>query len=194
MRTMRLSRKFMEMNKLIVDFNGPVVKYAFTAEARRTQRSRRERAREEMRRRGRRSREFRSSSVSLPLSARPLRSPRLCGEESFDHLRRFLLLAAILLAVALPRAISAQTLLEKKFNASAESEALLDLTASAPGTSWRERGAEAAVATIYVDGQYHQDVILFAGAREFTYQLMLGRVGPGEHNLRIEFNRKQSAE
>jgi len=95
--------------------------------------------------------------------------------------------------VALPRAISAQTLLEKKFNASAESEALLDLTASAPGTSWRERGAEAAVATIYVDGQYHQDVILFAGAREFTYQLMLGRVGPGEHNLRIEFNRKQSA-
>src|SRR5499433_818370 len=104
-----------------------------------------------------------------------------------------LLLAAILLLMA-PGASSAQTLLEKKFSATAESEALLDLTASAPGTSWRERGAEAAVATIYVDGQYHQDVILFAGARDFTYQLTLGRVGTGEHSLRVEFNRKQSAE
>jgi hypothetical protein len=103
-----------------------------------------------------------------------------------------LLLAASLLS-ATPGAISAQTLLEKRFSAAAESEALLDLTASAPGTSWRERGAEAAVVTIYVDGQYHQDVILFAGAMEFTYQLMLGRVGPGEHSLRVEFNSKQSA-
>ncbi len=88
---------------------------------------------------------------------------------------------------------SAQTLLEKRFTATAESEALLDLTASAPGTSWRETGAEAAVATIYVDGRYHQDVVLFAGAREFTYQLMLGRVARGDHSLRVEFNRKQSA-
>ncbi|MBO0722041.1 MAG: hypothetical protein J2P41_14550 [Blastocatellia bacterium] len=88
---------------------------------------------------------------------------------------------------------SAQTLLEKKFNAPAESEVLLDLTASAPGTSWRERGAEADVITIYVDTQYQQDVILFAGAREFTYQLMLGRAALGEHSLRIEFNSKQSA-
>jgi hypothetical protein len=92
-----------------------------------------------------------------------------------------------------PSVISAQTLLEKRFTASSESEALLDLTASAPGTSWRERGAEATVVTIYLDGQYHQDVILFAGARELNYQLMLGRVGPGEHNLRVDFNRKQSA-
>src|SRR5215467_14826605 len=103
-----------------------------------------------------------------------------------------LLLAAIFL-LATPSEASAQTLVEKKFSATAESEALLDLTASAPGTSWRERGAEAAVVTIYVDGQYHQDVVLFAGAQEFTYQLMLGRVGPGEHNLRVEFNHKESA-
>jgi hypothetical protein len=102
------------------------------------------------------------------------------------------LLAAGLVLIA-PGVITAQTLLEKRFSAAAESEALLDLTASAPGTSWRERGAEAAAVTIYVDGQYHQDVILYAGAREFTYQLMLGRVGPGEHSLRVEFNRKESS-
>ena len=109
------------------------------------------------------------------------------------HSALYALLLAVSFLLMTPSAISAQTLLEKRFTAPAESEALLDLTASAPGTSWRERGAEAAVITIYVDGQYHQDVILFAGAREFTYQLMLGRVGPGEHNLRVEFNRKQSA-
>src|SRR5262245_21267718 len=103
-----------------------------------------------------------------------------------------LLLATSFLS-ATPGASSAQTLLEKRFSVAAESEALLDLTASAPGTSWRERGAESTVIRIYVDGQYHQDVILFAGALEFTYQLMLGRVGPGAHGLRVEFNRKQSA-
>jgi len=109
------------------------------------------------------------------------------------HPALYALLLAVSFQLAAPIAISAQTLLEKGFTAPAESEALLDLTAFAPGTSWRERGAEAAVVTIYVDGKYHQDVILFAGTREFTYQLMLGRVGPGEHSLRIEFNRKQSA-
>jgi hypothetical protein len=103
-----------------------------------------------------------------------------------------LLLTTSLLLMA-PGAASAQTLLEKRFSAPAESEALLDLTASAPGTSWRERGAEAAAVTIYIDGQYHQDVVLFAGAREFTYQLTLGRIATGEHNLRVEFNRKWSA-
>jgi len=109
------------------------------------------------------------------------------------HTALYALLLTISFLLMTPSVISAQTLLEKRFTAPAESEALLDLTASAPGTSWRERGAEAAVITIYVDGQYHQDVILFAGARELNYQLMLGRVGAGEHNLRVEFNRKQSA-
>ena len=109
------------------------------------------------------------------------------------HPALYALLLAVSFLLMTPSVISAQTLLEKRFTAASESEALLDLTASAPGTSWRERGAEAAVITIYVDGQYNQDVILFAGARELNYQLMLGRVGPGEHNLRVDFNRKQSA-
>lgn len=104
-----------------------------------------------------------------------------------------LFLFAILASLAYSTAASAQTLLEKKFKADVESEALLDLTASSPGTSWVTAGAEAATATIWVDGRQHQDVILFAGAQKFTYQLLLGRVAAGEHSLRIEFNRQQSA-
>lgn len=88
---------------------------------------------------------------------------------------------------------SAQTLLEKKLTASVESEATLDLTASAPGTSWEKSGSEAATVSIFVDGKKHQDAILFAGAKPFTYRLLLGRVAAGEHNVRIEFNRSQSA-
>ena len=108
-------------------------------------------------------------------------------------IRRTLLAFCATLILAMPATGLAQTLLEKNFKAEAESEALLDLTASAPGTSWVTAGAEAAAATIFVDGRQHQDVILFAGAKPFTYKLLLGRVAAGEHSLRVEFNRQQSA-
>ncbi len=88
---------------------------------------------------------------------------------------------------------SGQALFEETFQVAAESEAQLDLTAAAPGTSWQESGKEAAVATIFVDGRYHQDIILVGGAQTLTYPLMLGRLSPGTHSLRIERNSKQSA-
>jgi hypothetical protein len=103
------------------------------------------------------------------------------------------LLAVALLFAATVVTASAQTLLEKKFKADAESEALLDLTASASNTSWLTTGSEAATAAIFVDGQKHQDVILFAGVKQFTYKLLLGRLAAGEHRLRVERNRAQSA-
>ncbi len=87
----------------------------------------------------------------------------------------------------------AQTLIEKRFDVPKESEALVELIATAPETSWVEKGREAATATIYLDNRYHQDLILFAGGESFGYRLSLGRVAPGEHTLRVEFNRKQSA-
>lgn len=87
----------------------------------------------------------------------------------------------------------AQTLLEKSFTATTESEAVLDLTAAAPGASWLTKGSEAATVTILVDGRYQQDVIFFGGAKDFTYQLLLGRVSAGAHTLRVDFNRQQSA-
>ncbi|MBS1788705.1 MAG: hypothetical protein JST85_13340 [Acidobacteria bacterium] len=102
-------------------------------------------------------------------------------------------LSSFALIVLFTVSASAQTLVEKKFTASAESEATLDLTASAPGTSWEKSGSEAATVSIFVDGKKHQDAILFAGAKPFPYRLLLGRVATGEHSLRIELNRTQSA-
>lgn len=86
-----------------------------------------------------------------------------------------------------------EVLVEKTFRAGSEAEAVLDLTARVPGTSWRESGSEAATVTIFVDGQYHQDLILHSGHKRFTYSVLLGRVAAGEHMFRIEVNRKLSA-
>ncbi|MBL8189580.1 MAG: hypothetical protein JNK38_16335 [Acidobacteria bacterium] len=103
-----------------------------------------------------------------------------------------ILLLSGVLVIAFPDA-SAQTLSEINFTAQLEAEATLDLMASVPGASWEKAGSEAATVSIFVDGQKHQDAILFAGAKQFTYRLLLGRVSPGEHKLRIELNRQQSA-
>ena len=89
--------------------------------------------------------------------------------------------------------IRAQMLKEQSFLLNGEAEAVLALTASAPHTSWSDAGSEAAVARLSVDGQYNQDIILFAGAQSFTYQVILGHLEAGRHSLRIEFNRQQSA-
>jgi len=101
-------------------------------------------------------------------------------------------LGALALSFLSP-SVSAQTVKEQSFTVNSEAETMLDLTAVAPHTSWGQPGNEAAVATLFVDGKYNQDIFLFAGERSFTYRVMLGHLPPGEHTLRVEFNRKQSA-
>src|SRR5436189_225408 len=102
---------------------------------------------------------------------------------------RMVLTASTLLILFQPA--FTQTLKKESFHLKNQAEVLLALTASAPQTSWSETGSEAAVASLFVDGQYNQDIILFAGARSFTYEVMLGHLQSGEHTLRIDFNRKQ---
>ncbi|MEK6320853.1 MAG: hypothetical protein AABN33_04125 [Acidobacteriota bacterium] len=111
----------------------------------------------------------------------------------YKPLRFKVLLTAVLAVGFFCGSVPAQSLLEKRFRVETEAEVLLDLTAAGPHTSWGEAGSEAAVATVFVDGRYNQDIFLFAGARPFTYQVMLGHLQPGEHALRVAFNRKRSA-
>lgn len=87
----------------------------------------------------------------------------------------------------------AEPLLEKRFDAASEAEALLELTASAPNSSWLKKGSEAAAVTVLLDGRYTQDLLLYRGSRPSLYRVMLGRVSPGSHTLRIEQNPKLSA-
>jgi len=72
-------------------------------------------------------------------------------------------------------------------------EYILTVKASVKGAAWDKKAAEAAVLTVFVDGKYNQDVILFAGAEKFDYSVLLGEFSAGEHALAIVLNRARSA-
>ncbi|OIV37118.1 hypothetical protein BIV57_12345 [Mangrovactinospora gilvigrisea] len=70
------------------------------------------------------------------------------------------------------------------FRADRTGEALLTLTAAAPGTDWGTKGAESAVVSIYLDGRYATDLVV-PGAQPLTRSLALGHVTRGTHHLRL---------
>src|SRR5262249_23442627 len=94
---------------------------------------------------------------------------------------------------SLAQTAPAPVVAEKHFTVATDGEVGVRITARAPGTSWGTEGAEAAILTCKLDGQYSQDVILFLGARKFTYTALLGRLAAGTHALSLELNRRFSA-
>ena len=72
------------------------------------------------------------------------------------------------------------------FTVSKPAEVLADLDMRAPDTNWSETGHEAALATVLLDGTPQQNVMLYAGARRFTYPVFLGRLAAGQHRLAVE--------
>jgi hypothetical protein len=78
-------------------------------------------------------------------------------------------------------------------SASAEAEAVLALTASCAGCDWGVRGREAAVLAVALDGRYSSHVVLTRGEEAAAYRVLLGRVAPGEHEVRVTLDRTLSA-
>jgi hypothetical protein len=76
--------------------------------------------------------------------------------------------------------------------ASAAGEAVLDLTAAAPGASWAEAGREAAVVSVDVDGEYASDLVV-TGPRRTRRGLALGTLPAGRHTLLFRFAGDRSA-
>lgn len=71
-------------------------------------------------------------------------------------------------------------------------DATITLEASAPGTNWGKKGAECAVMSVYVDGKYQQDVVLWGGDRPTNYPLSLGHLGPGKHTVTLRYAKEKS--
>jgi hypothetical protein len=69
---------------------------------------------------------------------------------------------------------------------SAAGEALLGLTASAPGADWSKPGKESAVVSIQVDGRYASDLVI-GSAAPTSYKLALGHLDGGRHRLAFSF-------
>lgn len=91
--------------------------------------------------------------------------------------------------VTVSRGGAAQT---ESFTASASGEALLSGTASAPGVSWQQPGAESAVASISVDGRYVTDLVV-PSADPTPRSLALGPVTAGKHTFTVTFAADRSA-
>lgn len=82
---------------------------------------------------------------------------------------------------------------EHSFRLARPAEVTLRLRASAPGTSWEQPGAEAAVLRVDLDGAYNQHVTLFLGAVTHDYRLLLGPLAAGAHRVRVSLDRAISS-
>jgi hypothetical protein len=69
----------------------------------------------------------------------------------------------------------------------------LMLRASAPGTSWDQPAAAAAVLRVDLDGAYNQHATLFLGSVTHDYRLLLGPLGAGPHRVRVSLDRALSS-
>lgn len=71
------------------------------------------------------------------------------------------------------------------FEIAQEAEVEMIVTAAAPGADWAVEKAEAGVISVFLDGSYSQDIVLFMGTVPFQYEVMLGRVQPGKHMVEL---------
>jgi hypothetical protein len=81
----------------------------------------------------------------------------------------------------------------KNFEVTEETEVGLEIEALSPGASWATKDAEAAALVLEVDGDYNQDLLLWAGNSPFIYRVMLGRLAPGKHSVTARMNHSRSA-
>lgn len=70
------------------------------------------------------------------------------------------------------------------FRADHAGEALVSVTAAAPGVSWGTKGHESAVLSLYVDGRYATDDVVPASF-PITREFALGHVTAGRHRLSL---------
>jgi hypothetical protein len=68
----------------------------------------------------------------------------------------------------------------------------LDLDMSAPGTNWAKAGAESAVLSVFVDGKYSQDAVLFGGSDKTKYSLALHELSAGNHTITLRYAEEKS--
>lgn len=66
-------------------------------------------------------------------------------------------------------------------------EGILHLTARAPNCDWGKKGAESAVISVTLDDHPSREIVLFGGEKAHTYDLLLGPVTAGTHDLKITF-------
>src|ERR1041384_1869497 len=95
---------------------------------------------------------------------------------------------ALLLLLLLPISTLASDHAEARFQMASAGEAVAEVTLSAPGASWSTPGAEGTLATLSVDGQYNQDILVVRGAEPAKFKVFLGPLAAGSHVLSVMRN------
>jgi len=75
---------------------------------------------------------------------------------------------------------------ELRFETSGRGEVIAQIELSAPEADWAQRGREAAVARVLLDGAASQHVVVWSGASKRTYGIVIGRLPAGSHLLRVD--------
>ena len=91
---------------------------------------------------------------------------------------------------------TSKTIASKTFeikNNSPSNEMILTFKGSVENASWAIKDSEGATVTLFTDGVYNQDVILFGGSEKFLYRAMLGKFAVGKHIVTVVLNELQSA-
>ncbi len=80
----------------------------------------------------------------------------------------------------------AAALYSESFKVSAaRCEVVAEFDLAAPGTDWAQSGHEAGLATVIVDGDVQQQIMLYAGAAKHTYAVFLGALAAGRHDVQV---------
>ena len=77
-------------------------------------------------------------------------------------------------------------------NLDSDGEYLLYINLSS-NTSWEEENNESAVLTVFIDGIYNQDIVIYNGNENHTYKQALGFLNTGEHSLQFYFDYNKSS-
>jgi hypothetical protein len=88
---------------------------------------------------------------------------------------------------------TSERLASKSLTLVTDTEVGLEIEARCPGGSWGRPGAEAAALLVFVDGEYNQDLLLWAGDEFFRYRVLLGRLSKGKHTISVALNSARSA-
>ncbi len=99
-----------------------------------------------------------------------------------------------------PKFEKADLLVRQDFRLNSPTETWLTIDARVFGASWEKKGTEAAVLTIFINGKYNQDVILYAGEESLSgekkvqheYEVFLGELTAGNNEIAVTLNKAQT--
>ena len=77
-------------------------------------------------------------------------------------------------------------------NLDSEGEYLLNIILSSD-TSWEQENNESAVLTVFINNIYNQDIVIYNGANNHTYQQALGYLDAGEYEFNFYFDYGKSS-